>query len=266
MLPFAEATWRLTYRVRAITSADDVDPRVQEVLNLLVLDLAAAQNEDPDLVLMKELLSEHDIRPPWDTVRKESAEVKILWTQFHRLKVQEYSLYRQRKETTANPQWQVVAPKPLRSQIFKACHHHAMAAHQGVVRTAALIKRCFYWPKVQKEMETWCKRCMMCGHCKAVVRGHGELQQPRHGAFNDRVSVDLIGPLLRTDSGNEYIVMMQDHFTKWIEGAAVATKEAMLVVNVIVHEWVYKHGTPLKLHGDRGTEFTAAVPDACVTF
>ena len=28
-----------------------------------------------------------------------------------------------------------------------------MAAHQGVMRTAALIKRCFYWPRVQKDGE-----------------------------------------------------------------------------------------------------------------
>ncbi len=33
-LPFAEATWRPTYHVRAVTSADDVDPGVQEVLDL----------------------------------------------------------------------------------------------------------------------------------------------------------------------------------------------------------------------------------------
>ncbi len=67
-----------------------------------------------------------------------------------------------------------------------------MAAHQGVVRTTALIKRCFYWPRMQKYVEAWCKRCTTCGRCKDAVRGHGELQQPRHGAFNERVSVDLI--------------------------------------------------------------------------
>ncbi len=113
MLPFAGATWRPTYRVRAITSANDVDPRVQEVLHLPVLNLAAAQDEDSDLVFMKEFLRDQDIRPPWNTVREESAEVKILWTQFHWLKVQENVLYRRRKETAANPQRQVVAPKPL---------------------------------------------------------------------------------------------------------------------------------------------------------
>ncbi len=73
------------------------------------------------------------------------------------------------------------------------------------------------------------------------------------------MTVDLIGLLHRTDRGNEYIVLMRDHFTKWIEGAAVATKEAMIVADVIVHEWVYKHGTPLNLHRDRGTEFITAM-------
>ncbi len=158
LLPFAEATWRPTYRVRAVTSAEDVDPRVQEVLDLPVLNLAAVQGKDPDLVFIKELLQEHDVRPPWNTVREESAEVKILWTQFHRLKVQENVLYRRRKEAAADPRWQVVAPKPLRSQIFKPCHHHAIAAHEGVVRTAALIKRRFYWLRMQKDVEAWCKK------------------------------------------------------------------------------------------------------------
>ena len=81
--------------------------------DLPVLNLAAAHEEDPDLVFVKELLRDHDIRPPWNAVREESAKVKILWTQFHRLKAQEDVLYRRRKETTANPQWQVVAPKHL---------------------------------------------------------------------------------------------------------------------------------------------------------
>ncbi len=61
--------------MRAVTSGDDVDPRVQEVLDLPVLNLAAVQGEDPNLVFIKELLREHDVRPPWNTVREESTEV-----------------------------------------------------------------------------------------------------------------------------------------------------------------------------------------------
>ncbi len=47
---------------------NDVDPWVQEVLGLPVLDLAVTQDEDPDLVLMKEL-RDHDVRPQWNIVR-----------------------------------------------------------------------------------------------------------------------------------------------------------------------------------------------------
>ncbi len=99
--------------MRAVTSADDVDPRVQEVLDLPILNLAAVQGEDPDLVFIRELLREHDVRPFWNVVREESAEVKILWTQFHRLRIQKNVLYHRRKEIAADPRWQVVAPKPL---------------------------------------------------------------------------------------------------------------------------------------------------------
>ncbi len=48
----------------------DIDPQAQEVLELPVLDLAAAQDEDPDLLFAKDLLREHDSRPPWDNVRE----------------------------------------------------------------------------------------------------------------------------------------------------------------------------------------------------
>ena len=89
VLPFVQATWRSTHHLRAVTSAEDVDPHVLEVLDLPTLNLATAQEEDPDLQFVKELLRDHDVRPPWDVVREESAEVKILWTQFHRLKIQE---------------------------------------------------------------------------------------------------------------------------------------------------------------------------------
>ncbi len=63
VLPFAQATWRSTHRVRAATSAEDVDPRVLEVLDLPVLNLAAAQEEDLDIQFIKKLLRHHDIRP-----------------------------------------------------------------------------------------------------------------------------------------------------------------------------------------------------------
>ena len=49
------------------------------------------------------------------------------------------------------------------------------------------------------------------------------------------VSIDLIGPLQGAERGNEYIVVLQGDFTKWI-GAAVPSTEAMTVTEVNVQE------------------------------
>ena len=170
-------------------------------------------------------------RPPWDQVRTESMDVKNLWSQFPYLRIRDGLLLRRHKNQGRLDDWQVVAPQTIHTKLFQACHHHKLAAHQGIVHTLGLIKRLFYWPNMHKDVEAWCQRCTVCGKCKAAVRGHGQLQQPTYGAFNERVSVDLMGPLKKTQNDNDYIVVMQDHFTKLVEGRAVCGKEALTVAD-----------------------------------
>ena len=49
-----------------------------------------------------------------------------------------------------------------------------------------------------------------------------------------------MGPFKRTQDGNEYIAMMQGHFTKCVEGRVICGKEALTVANAIVQEWILK--------------------------
>ncbi len=42
--------------MRVVTSADDVNPQVQEVVDLPIFNLTTAQDENPDLQFMKEIL------------------------------------------------------------------------------------------------------------------------------------------------------------------------------------------------------------------
>ncbi len=94
---------------------------------------------------------------------------------------------------------------------------------------------------MQKDIESWCQRCSVCGKCKAAARGHIQLQHPTYGAFNERVSVDLMGSFKTTQNGNDYIVVMQDHFTKWVEDRAICGKEALTIADAVVQDWILKH-------------------------
>ncbi len=68
-----------------------------------------------------------------------------------------------------------------------------------------------------------------------------------------------MGPFKMTQNGNDYIVVMQDHFTKWVEGRAICGKEALTIADAVVQDWILKHGTPVTLCSDRGKDFTAAL-------
>ncbi len=245
--------------VWATEESKQASPALQALMDLSVVELAEEQEQFPNLRLMMDMIRNSPERPSWEHVCAESAEVKALWSQYANLKIRTGTLLRRRKNQGIFDDWQIVAPQTIRTHIFQACHHHKLAAHQSIVRTLSLIKRRFYWPNMQKDVEAWCQHYAVCGKCKAIVRGHGQLQQPMYRTFNERVSVDLMGPFKRTQDGNEYIVVMQDHFTKWVEGRAICGKEALTVADAIVQDWVLKHGTPISLHSDRGKEFTAAL-------
>ncbi len=69
--------------------------------------------------------------------------------------------------------------------------------------------------------------------------------------------MDLMGPFKQTQDGNDYIVGMQNHFTKWVDGHDICGKEALTVADAVVQDWILKHRAPNSLHSDRGQEFTA---------
>ncbi len=67
---------------------------------------------------------------------------------------------------------------------------------------------------MDKDVEAWRQCCAVSSKCKAAVHGNRQLQQPTYDAFNERVSIYLMGQFKKTQNNNDYIMVMQDHFTK----------------------------------------------------
>ena len=44
-----------------------------------------------------------------------------------------------------------------------------------------------------------------------------------------RIAIDVLGPLPKTDSGNQYLLIAQDYFTKWPEAFALPDQQAVTV-------------------------------------
>lgn len=56
--------------------------------------------------------------------------------------------------------------------------------------------------------------------------------------------MDLMFPFKQTQNENDYIVVMQDQFTKWVEDRAICGKTALSVAVTVVQHYVLKHANP----------------------
>ena len=69
--------------------------------------------------------------------------------------------------------------------------------------------------------------------------------------------MDILGPLPMTARENQYILVMSDHFTKWVEAVSMTNQRAKTVAKAFVDEVVTRHGVPSKLLTDQGRNFEA---------
>lgn len=53
--------------------------------------------------------------------------------------------------------------------------------------------------------------------------------------------------LVKTDEGNRYILMVSDHFTKYMNAFAVPNQEAKTVATLLVNEFFCDKGFPEQL-------------------
>ena len=70
---------------------------------------------------------------------------------------------------------------------------------------------------------------------------------------------DIMGPLPTTESGNKYILVVTDLFTKWVEAFPLRETSSSTLATVLVDEVISRFGVPNVLHSDKGANFCSEV-------
>ena len=68
-------------------------------------------------------------------------------------------------------------------------------------------------------------------------------------------AMDYMGPLPETPRGNEHLLVIGDHFTKWCEAFPTKDQKAQTVAHILVSKLFSRFGPPEVLHSDQGTNF-----------
>ena len=94
-------------------------------------------------------------------------------------------------------------------------HEGRLMGHFGVVKTLDLLHKHFCWPKMKKDVQRICDKCITCRKAKSSTQPHG-LYTPLHVPKEPWVdiSMDFVLGLHRLKRGRDSIFVVVDRFSK----------------------------------------------------
>ena len=218
-------------------------------------ELRAFQQADPTLKTVLGWLSESQDKPPRKAIFQSSPEIKSLCGLWPTLLVRDGILYRRWETKERGTIYQLMAPQELRAQIFKQLYGSRQGGHLGIKRSLSMIRARFFWPLAKRDVERWCRECDECAQVKDRPHHKAKLQQEPVGAKFERVAIDIMGELPLTESGNRYILVICDYFTKWTQAFPLKDQTAFTVADTLVTHCFSLFGMPRWLHSDQGSNF-----------
>ena len=132
---------------------------------------------------------------------------------------------------------QVVLPKVDRLAAMQAFHDES--GHFSIKKTTALIKSKYFWHCMFKDITDFVKSCDRCQPAKRKFPAtHLPLNPlPVTGVFG-RLYMDIVGPICKSFEGHEYILVVVDRFSRWVEAWPMRTQTAAEIARLL-HDEVF---------------------------
>ena len=124
-------------------------------------------------------------------------------------------------------------------------HNSLLLGHLGCKKTKEKILQRFYWYALKEDVRLYIQKCDTCAADKKPNKvPRVPLGNLPAGAPGDCVATDYLGPLALTDRGYCYILLLTDHFTKYVEILPVPDMTAEVCVSKILNEFISRWGCP----------------------
>ncbi len=175
-------------------------------------------------------------RPTWEEIAHLGADVKVYWAKWDQLLLKDGVIYRRWTHATKSEEEirKLILPKEYHAEVFKMLHEDTTCGHLGFTRTLKRFQDRFYWAGYTDDIRLWCAQCSRCQEGGNQSRKpKAPLKQSKVGAILERVALDILGPLPVSSTGNKYILVIVDYFSRWTEAFALANIEAETITHLL---------------------------------
>ena len=134
-------------------------------------------------------------------------------------------------------------------------HEITLAVHLGKEKTRQRILRRFYWPTLYKDVEDYCRSCVVCQKSASrAVPVAPLVPLPIISEPFSRVAMDIVGPLPRSKSGNKYILVLCEYATRYPEAVPLRRIDAKHVAEELIKIFA-RVGVPEDILTAQGSNF-----------
>jgi len=218
------------------------------------------QLDDPILEKVRRWIGRDRRAPDRATLRGESRDVHRLAEMFDTLRIAEDGVLEQEIQTFTGKRRRILVPFSLREEVFNHSHRTTTGSHFGMHATISKFLRNFYYVGHQSDIRL---RIAVCHDCvqkniKANIKigAHVPIQ---NGFPLQTVYMDLAGKFTTTPEGYNYILTLQDGWSRFVQAHPIRQKTAEEVATTIMDKYISTFGCPQAFHSDQGTEFCNAV-------
>ena len=136
------------------------------------------------------------------------------------------------------------------------CHNSPCGGHYSGEKTATkVLQSGVFWPTLFKDAHEHASHCGQCQRMGGISRKNEmPLQNIMEVEIFDGWGIDFVGPI-PTSFGNEYILVVVDYVSKWVEAVAAPKNDAKTVVKFLKKNIFARFGVPRVLISDGGSHF-----------
>ena len=157
---------------------------------------------------------------------------------------------------------QLVLSQQCRQAVLQLAHDVPMVGHMGITRTKDRLLQRYYWPGVFTDIANYCRSCEVCQKSNSKCPTRAKMvSMPLIEQPFQRIAMDVVGPLTRTQRGNRFILTICDYATRYPEAIALPSVEAPRVAKELVN--LLSHvGIPDEILTDQGINFMSTMMEA----
>ena len=135
-------------------------------------------------------------------------------------------------------------------------HDSLIAGHGGITQMDNALRNKFYWPTYYKDIYNYVRECRLCQERKNAKIPILLPMQPLVAKYPwELVEIDILGPLPQTGDGYQYVLVMIDWFTKYLEVKCLKQTTAEVIGKALLNKLFLRHGSIGTILSDNAKHF-----------